>query len=464
MMREQGLGVVRLGLPKGRLLGTSERVLHALGVERAPSSPYRIVAGDVVVWLLKMRDIPGLVARGELDMGIAPDEWIAECEGECDRLARLDGYSTRISMLVPQGRPLRLDALDELRVATEFPNVTRRHLAGVVRKLRVIEVHGSCEAYPRELADGVVDCVESGDTARLHGLTEHQRLLNCGLHLIAHARARESTRHRDVARQIVHATGGTHLPTPTHTNGAGPAFTSVRLHELPPYLRAALLPVIRHEGVLQLGADTSLRLARPRASAAYLALWDRELLVAAEGFRSPQELAASLEDHLAAGALREGAVDLFYLVALLSIWDDVIRELRLYGGRVYMASEEATRRLFGLAGLDPPSPEDFATLLLEAQALELMYRFPVAFKFRGAYGAENQCRLNGWGRRLARRAFRDPQSATLHERLRDALRRHVIEYRDAYASHIDYVSSQGLVSAPGDSWSVAKGLPVPILL
>lgn len=456
---------VRLGLPKGRLAATTARVLRALGVPQRSPATYRIVTDDVTIWLLKMRDIPALVAAGALDMGIASDDWIEECGGGCDRLARLDGCLTRISLLMSRRRPVAVDGAERLRVATEFPNVARRHLEGRVANLEVIEVHGSCEAYPLELADAVVDCVETGETARRHGLQECEPVLECGLHLIAGAGARHSRAGRELAATIVAALDGPAEPAATaDANGDVPA-TTLRLHELPPYLRAALLPVIRHDEERPIGPGRAARLARPRGTMpAYLTLWDRELGVSASGVGSLPELVESLEAHIASGGLREGAPDIFHLVALLSVWDDVIREVGLYPGRVYLASEEAARQLFALAGLDAPAPVDFAALLLEAQALELVYRFPVAYKFRGAYGGENQCRLNGWGRRLAQRALNDPDSAALGERLRAALRRHVIEHRGLYASHIDYVASEGLATAPADSWKLGNELPVPILL
>jgi ATP phosphoribosyltransferase len=457
-------GSMRLGLPKGRLTATTERVLQALGVPNGSRSTYRIVAGDLTIWLLKMRDIPALVATGALDLGIAPDEWIEECGDGCDRLASLDGYHTRVSVLVPRQRPVRLEVVERLRVATEFPNVTRRYFAGKVANLEVIEVHGSCEAYPLELADVVVDCVESGETARRHGLEECEPVLECGLHLIGSASARDSRACGDLAARIVSAIDGRGSAVAAHASGRAPA-TTLRLHDLPPDLRAALLPVVRRDKEHPIGAGRAARLLHPRGGTpTYLALWDRELRVSASGLGSRSEMFQSLDAHITAGGLRECSPDIFHLVALLSVWDDVIREVDLYPGRVYLASEEAARRLFPVAGLDLLSPHKFATLLLEAQALELVYRFPVAYKFRGRYGGENQCRLNGWGRRLARRAMQDPGSAALCERARAALRRHLIEHRDAYASHIEYVSSEGLATAPADSWSLANELPVPILL
>lgn len=235
------------------------------------------------------------------------------------------------------------------------------------------------------------------------------------------------------------------------------------LHDLPPYLRAAAMACIRSDDRLELGAWGSIALSESRGDQPpYLVAWRRDVLIAAES--DPKALAQGLEEFIASGELRRRAADLFGLVVVLGAWDDAIREVGLYPGRVYLASEAATGRLFRVAGEQSPDPDSLHELLIEAQSLELIYRFPVAYKFRRAYGSENQCRLNGWGRRLARRAVRDPESARLREQWHANLCAHLIERFEEYSSHIEYVGSEGLATAPADSFALAAGLPVPILL
>jgi ATP phosphoribosyltransferase len=191
---------MRVGLPKGRLLQVSEHVLRQLRLSRGEGSPYRVANADLTVWLLKMCDIPKLVATGELDVGVAPTEWVEEAGGGCETVASGDGYAVRVSVLgKPEWRG-RLRGLSSLRVATEYPNLARRHLGGWARELSVIEIHGSAEAYPPELADVVLDCVETGTTAEEHGLVEVERLFDCDLHVIAGAAL--GAKQRRVAEQI----------------------------------------------------------------------------------------------------------------------------------------------------------------------------------------------------------------------------------------------------------------------
>jgi ATP phosphoribosyltransferase len=454
---------VRLGLPKGRLLPVSNRVLAGLKLERDSPSVYRLAHTDVTVWLLKMCDIPWLVQEGHLDLGLAPDEWVEETGPLCERLATIDGYSTRVSVLAP-GKCLPTPKQGErLRVATAFPNVARRYL-NTRDDVEILAAHGSAEAYPPELADVVVDCVETGDTARLHGLLEVEQLLDSRLQLIASPAAGE--RVAPLAEQLVAILDG---PQPSaRPNGEATVVAcsrSVAFHDLPPYLRAPLLPWIHRMSPHRLGDWGIVRVAGGDSeSRPYMRVWDRTLEVTYPDEYELTDLQQALERHIATGGLSREATNLFTLIVLLSVWDNTIRDTGLYEGRVYLASEEATRKLFVLAGAEAPSADAFRTLLLEAQALELMYRFPVAYKFRREYGVENQCRLNGWGRRLAQRALKDPTSAQLVDDWEKALRSHLIQHRDTYTTHIDHVASEGLTTAPANSWLLANQLPVPILL
>jgi ATP phosphoribosyltransferase len=195
---------MRIGLPKGRLIAVSEHVLEQLQLTRASSSHYRIAGADLTVWLLKMCDIPKLVASGHLDVGLAPTEWVEESGRGCERLSHADGYPVRVSILArPEWRG-RLAEASSLRVATEYPNIARRHLADRVAQLSVVEVHGSAEAYPPELADVVVDSVETGATAESHGLVEVERLFECAIHVIVRrGAARDQRRAGDMIGAVV---------------------------------------------------------------------------------------------------------------------------------------------------------------------------------------------------------------------------------------------------------------------
>ena len=447
---------MRVGLPKGRLLPTTTRILACLGLDWSPGSAYRLLRRGLDVWLLKMCDIPRLVADGELDLGLAPCDWIEESGPGCARSAPVAPSASRVSLLAPRDAAGRLDEAPPLRVATEYPNLARRFFTERGVRVRIMEVHGSTEAYAPELADVVVDCVETGVTAERHGLVEVERLCGCDLHVIARAELEEEM--RAFGERIAPAVA-------QHERRAIPTPTEIALCDLPPYLRAAALPWIRADALRELDNVGAMSLARPRGERpVYLTAFDRDVRLLVPAGTTSQLLNEALERFIADGSLRREAADLVSLVVLLAAWDDLIRELGLYPGRVYLASEQAVGELLRLVGAGLSGSDALHRLLLEAQALDLLYRFPVAYKFRRAYGVENQCRLNGWGRRLAQRTLADPVCAALHEQWREAIRAHLRNHERLYAEHILHVASQGLAAAPADSWSLARSLPVPILL
>src|SRR4051794_32875451 len=122
---------VRVALPKGRLDRVTAVIVRALDLASPVPRALRLADPEMAVWGLKMRDIPQVVAAGDVDIAVASDEWIEESGvGELRVTSLATGRTdARLSVLVPRehfGRPR--PAI--LRVATEFPSLARRHLAG----------------------------------------------------------------------------------------------------------------------------------------------------------------------------------------------------------------------------------------------------------------------------------------------------------------------------------------------
>ena len=184
-----GEGVLRLALPKARLLDRSRALLAALGVAGDPRV-YRYQRADqrIHVWLVRMRDVPMLLENGDVDLGVAPDEWIENGSGTLVRLERLGWYNARLALLAEAGARVARDPVEKwgpIRVATEYPRVASRFLRtrGVAHE--ILGVHGSAEAFVPSIADVVVDVIETGRTMARHGLTEIAPVLDCDVHLLA---------------------------------------------------------------------------------------------------------------------------------------------------------------------------------------------------------------------------------------------------------------------------------------
>jgi hypothetical protein len=153
---------------------------------------------------------------------------------------------------------------------------------------------------------------------------------------------------------------------------------------------------------------------------------------------------------------------LFDVVMALAAWDSQFRRHELLSGNVYLASERDAAALIQVAGLGRPSGPVLEVALASLFGLELIYRFPVALKFRGVFGRERQLRLNCWGRRLVDRLVADPVLAERAGTINANLSRHLAEHDSEYRAHMRALGRPASAT-PGDAWLSARQLPVGVL-
>lgn len=66
------------------------------------------------------------------------------------------------------------------RIATRYPEITRRWLASRQMEAEILTLGGAVEAAPwLGVADGIVDVVETGATLRANGLSAIETVLPC---------------------------------------------------------------------------------------------------------------------------------------------------------------------------------------------------------------------------------------------------------------------------------------------
>jgi len=165
-----------LALSKGRILEDSETLLAKLGLAPATGLDDRRLRlpskdPDVQLLIIRPADVPTYVEYGAADLGIVGKDVLMEHGGDA-LYEPLDlGFAKcRLVVAAPkagrrrQGRP---------RVATKYPEVTRRHFAGRGEQVEIIKLYGSMELAPLVgLADYIVDLVNTGNTLRANGLRE----------------------------------------------------------------------------------------------------------------------------------------------------------------------------------------------------------------------------------------------------------------------------------------------------
>ena len=235
--------------------------------------------------------------------------------------------------------------------------------------------------------------------------------------------------------------------------------TTSALRDLPPHIRLLAWPALnRRDSLPGVAVAVPDHLAACPAS---LACYSRAVTV---GLDLPPDVAGTPEAVFRRGDYIHPLLEPLRLVVVLALWDEVVRAEGVYAGNIYLASEGSVAALMEVAlGSAPPAPA-LDELLEQLHAMEMLYRFPVAYKFRGAHGRERQCRINGWGRLLFHELTGTDDDVIGYRDMRTRLTEHITQHRDAYtrgvaravAAHDD---------AGGRVWqTIHEDQPIPVLI
>jgi len=184
---------MRIAVPnKGRLHDPSVDLLERAGLHVVDGADRQLYAEtvdpDVTVLYARAADIPEYVADGAADVGITGLDQVREADpGTLTELLDLGFGSCRLVLAAPED-----DAVETVydfeggRVATEFPNVTRRYFEEVDVDVEITEVSGATELTPHvDIADGIVDITSTGTTLRMNRLEIVDEVLQSSVRLFA---------------------------------------------------------------------------------------------------------------------------------------------------------------------------------------------------------------------------------------------------------------------------------------
>lgn len=99
-------------------------------------------------------------------MGITGSDLVEEADAKIDVRMRLGMGRCRLAFCVPDDSDIQnAGQLDQKRIATSFPTVTRRYLSGHQAEAHLVALSGSVEVMIQlGIADAIVDLVETGST------------------------------------------------------------------------------------------------------------------------------------------------------------------------------------------------------------------------------------------------------------------------------------------------------------
>jgi ATP phosphoribosyltransferase len=206
--------VLKLVLPKGSLERATLDLFEAadLAVNRSSSVEYKATIADPridEVRILRPQEIPGYVADGLFDLGIAGRDWVEETESDVVVLGELQ-YSKatanpfRIVVAVPEDSEWDKieDLPDGVRVSTEYPSLTRRFFADRGVRADVRLSYGATEAKVPDIVDCVVDGTETGRALRAADLKIIGEVMPSFTALIANRAAHDDPAKRQAMAQL----------------------------------------------------------------------------------------------------------------------------------------------------------------------------------------------------------------------------------------------------------------------
>ncbi len=167
---------LRIALTKGRLEKDTVALLEKLGYdctavrEKGRRLILPIPDGNMEVVLAKAADVITYVEHGVCDIGVVGKDTIIEMEGQFFELCDLGFGRCKFALATKKGTDF-YSGFGVKTIATKYPNVSRKFFEGKNMDVDIVKIEGSVELAPLlELADGIVDIVETGVTLRENGL------------------------------------------------------------------------------------------------------------------------------------------------------------------------------------------------------------------------------------------------------------------------------------------------------
>ncbi len=177
-----------VALPKGRILQEAMPIVRSAGIEPEAafddpkSRQLRFATNQNAMSIVRVRsfDVATFVAFGAAHIGVCGRDVLMEFDFP-EIYAPLDLGIGHCRLAVAE--PGELVARDDpttwshIRVATKYPNITKRHFAARGVQAECIKLNGAMELAPAlGLCRRIVDLVSTGSTLKANGLEEVEKI------------------------------------------------------------------------------------------------------------------------------------------------------------------------------------------------------------------------------------------------------------------------------------------------
>ncbi|MEH6559055.1 MAG: ATP phosphoribosyltransferase [Oceanicoccus sp.] len=185
---------VVIALTKGRILKETLPLFAAAGIEPVEdiSKSRKLIfdtnQADIKLLVIRGSDVPTYVQHGAADIGVSGKDMLLEADG-ADLYEPLDLNISKCRLMtagligkeLPQGR---------VRIASKFTNIAKRYCAEKGIQGDIIKLYGAMELAPlMDLADLIVDIVDTGNTLKANGMEPRDLIANVSSRLVVNRAA-----------------------------------------------------------------------------------------------------------------------------------------------------------------------------------------------------------------------------------------------------------------------------------
>ena len=185
---------ITIALTKGRILKETLPLLKQIGLEplddvfTSRKLLFATTNENVRLLILRGSDVPTYVQFGKADIGIAGKDGLLEHQG--------DGYYEPVDLGIAKCKLMTAAPVSykrgvgRLRVATKYTKVAREFYAQQGRQIDLIKLYGAMELAPvMDLADEIVDIVDTGNTLKANGLEAREMIAEISSRIIVNKAA-----------------------------------------------------------------------------------------------------------------------------------------------------------------------------------------------------------------------------------------------------------------------------------
>ena len=182
--------MIKLAITKGRIEKEFYSLLKQSGfdvepIENKERKLWITTKDNIQMIFVKSNDVLTFVEQGIVDVGIVGKDTLEE--------SRKEDYNELLDLKIgncyfalagfPEDTNKRV--LYKKKIATKYPNITKKYFTNKQEEVEIIKMEGSIELGPiLKMTDAIVDIVQTGETLKANGLTVIEKISEVSTRLI----------------------------------------------------------------------------------------------------------------------------------------------------------------------------------------------------------------------------------------------------------------------------------------